>query len=108
MKKQQKEETKELFNLPNRLKFLIKLSKIDIQSGCIRDFERQVGCLNPNPDLRFLLNTFIEKEILILVNKKYGIREYSINVKKLHSYILSLDELQELFKLYEDNHTIVV
>ena len=80
------------FKPQRRLSFILALVDCNKhRTYNFADFERLVGYITPQPDIREVANILLEKEILVFKEKILGVKYYKINRKLLIKLIKTFD-----------------
>lgn len=97
------------FNIPISIEVLIKLTKIEKKGEyCFSDIERFLGYNTPRADVRRVLTTLINEKVMTLIEKRFGINIYKININALEDFINNLSGIKLLISYFEDNYALVI
>ena len=81
------------------------------ESGCLSDFERELGFYHQNKTVRAFLKKLIEEEVLVfksfrLVNSN-SFHTYVVNKKKLFQKIKNDKDFKDIYDCFSDEYALI-
>jgi len=90
--------------IPRTILYLISLIKLGKNVFVISEFERSLGYLTPQPDLRKLIEYLISKDVIGLYDTVAGIKRYQVRIKKLKDMIDELPITNLYYEYFNQEH----